>query len=391
MDWQASKDAIAVNDGTIREVTVAPFATGSEEPMTRVELALVSAADYDVRPGPRGLVIEVSPLAEMGSLDEPSGDTMASDVDPWSTPARRPTEEVQDASEVVASDQPADAATARRVRPRSRPGAAPATKLERVEAAKAGEGVVIHLVADGSVDNAASFTLADPPRLVVDLDGMKSVVPKPKVEVGRRLRAARARRHARRQGARGGGRRARRRSLRRPPRAAGAERSGDRARRRRRSRVGGGGGLRAGADGRRRAGAGRARARGRRGARAGARRPLRPASPRSRASSSSRSRIAIACVIRSEQAVDYLVYEPDPDTVVLSLTNALLEPEAAVRIAPEAPGPVSLVTAFEQPDVKTPEVRVVMKRAPNLKPAVTREGAILVVEFPHTGEAARPP
>ena len=44
------------------------------------------------------------------------------------------------------------------------------------------------------------------------------------------------------------------------------------------------------------------------------------------------------------------------------------------RIAPEASGPVSLVTAFDQPDVSVPEVRVVVKRAADLKPEVTRRG-----------------
>ena len=36
----------------MREVSVAPFATGAEEPMTRVEVVL-SGRDYDVRPAAR--------------------------------------------------------------------------------------------------------------------------------------------------------------------------------------------------------------------------------------------------------------------------------------------------------------------------------------------------
>jgi type IV pilus assembly protein PilQ len=53
---------------------------------------------------------------------------------------------------------------------------------------------------------------------------------------------------------------------------------------------------------------------------------------------------------------------------------------------------VSLVTAFEQPDVSRPEVRVVMKRAANLKPEVTRRGSLLMVDYPRTGAiAATPP
>ena len=172
VEWNASQDAVDVNDGTVVQVTVAPFATGSEDPMTRVELSLVSAADYDVRPGPRGLVIEVSPLAEMGALDEPHDDAMASDEDPWADSST-------DSAATGASDD---------FDPMAEDGAAPAPRvgsmLERVEATPAGAtGVVIHLVADGSVENASSFTLADPPRLVVDLVGLKSGA-REKTEVG---------------------------------------------------------------------------------------------------------------------------------------------------------------------------------------------------------------
>jgi len=50
------------------------------------------------------------------------------------------------------------------------------------------------------------------------------------------------------------------------------------------------------------------------------------------------------------------------------------------------------VTAFAQPEVETSEVRVVVKRAENLKPEISRRGSLLVIDFPHTGAiAARPP
>ena len=67
-------------------------------------------------------------------------------------------------------------------------------------------------------------------------------------------------------------------------------------------------------------------------------------------------------------------------------------PQAEVRLAPEKAGPVSLVTAFAQPDVEVDEVRIVVKRAANLVPEITQRGSLLVVDFPHTGAlAARPP
>ena len=59
-------------------------------------------------------------------------------------------------------------------------------------------------------------------------------------------------------------------------------------------------------------------------------------------------------VILGDKPLDYLVYEPDPETLVISISDAEIEPEAAVRIAPEAGGPVSLVTAFAQPESRPP-------------------------------------
>jgi type IV pilus assembly protein PilQ len=93
-------------------------------------------------------------------------------------------------------------------------------------------------------------------------------------------------------------------------------------------------------------------------------------------------------VVMSEEPVDYLLFEPSPDTVILTIQNASIDPEAAVRIAPEVAGPVSLVTAFEQPDVETREVRIVVKRANGLKPDITRRGALIVMDFPRDGTTA---
>jgi type IV pilus assembly protein PilQ len=86
-----------------------------------------------------------------------------------------------------------------------------------------------------------------------------------------------------------------------------------------------------------------------------------------------------------------MAYEPDPETLVLSFLGAVLDPEAAVRIAPEPGGPVSLVSSFEQPDVEHPEVRLVVKRASGLQPEISRRGSLLYVDFAHTGVAATPP
>jgi type IV pilus assembly protein PilQ len=96
-------------------------------------------------------------------------------------------------------------------------------------------------------------------------------------------------------------------------------------------------------------------------------------------------------VVLGERPVDYLLYEPSPDTVVLSIQNAVIDPEVAVRITPEPGGPVSLVTAFEQPETQSSEVRIVVKRAPDLKPQVSRRGSLIVVDFPRDGSVAATP
>ncbi|MBW2399297.1 MAG: type IV pilus secretin PilQ [Deltaproteobacteria bacterium] len=97
-------------------------------------------------------------------------------------------------------------------------------------------------------------------------------------------------------------------------------------------------------------------------------------------------------VIAGSEPIDYLVYEPDAETYVLSITNAVIDPRAEMRLAPEAAGPVSLITAFAQPDVEIDEVRIVVKRAANLVPEVTQRGSLLIIDFPHTGAlAVRPP
>jgi type IV pilus assembly protein PilQ len=96
--------------------------------------------------------------------------------------------------------------------------------------------------------------------------------------------------------------------------------------------------------------------------------------------------------IDADSTVKYQVMRPDKETVVVSLRNAALADGAATKIAPEQPGPVSLVTAFAQPKMKKPEVRVVIKRATGAKPTVTRDGDSLFIDFP-VGEAvaAKPP
>jgi type IV pilus secretin PilQ/predicted competence protein len=95
--------------------------------------------------------------------------------------------------------------------------------------------------------------------------------------------------------------------------------------------------------------------------------------------------------ILSDDSVPYTMSEPDATTVIISLPNAHISNDASDRIFPTAGGPISLIHAFQQPDVEVPEVRVVFTRAPNLTPVVSRRGSMLFVDFEDVGIAAAPP
>jgi type IV pilus assembly protein PilQ len=93
-------------------------------------------------------------------------------------------------------------------------------------------------------------------------------------------------------------------------------------------------------------------------------------------------------VVMGDGPLDYLVFEPDPETLVLSLQETALEPDAAVRIHAKPGAAISLVSAFEQPDVQKRETRVVVRRAAGLRPEISRKGDLLLLDFPRTGAVA---
>jgi type IV pilus assembly protein PilQ len=396
VDAGSIAEPVAVYDGTIQEITVSPYSSGSGEMMARVEISLVGAADYDVRPGDGGLVIEISTLAGMGPIgDGEQADQAAPEAesDPW---AVTPLENEEDASLV-----PSVPVATRK-----------ATVLTAIDARMEGDGALIHLLADGTVESAATFTLEDPARLVVDLPDVASRIESDRVDVGApQVERVRIGVHADKvRVVLDGGTAERPFDGRRViPVATGLVIA-----------LGGGEALenavvaamvnqgeartiapvedesqevpiaQAGIDGDSASGFDAMDTQARSAAAAGS-------VPDSGIvtiygveydTQAERDRV----VVLGEQPVDYLVYEPDPETVVLSIQGAAIDPEAAVRIAPEVSGPVSLVTAFDQPDVTIPEVRVVVKRAADLKPEVTRRGSLLIMDFPRTGAlAATPP
>jgi type IV pilus assembly protein PilQ len=95
--------------------------------------------------------------------------------------------------------------------------------------------------------------------------------------------------------------------------------------------------------------------------------------------------------ILSDDSLEYTMTTPDETTVVISMPSAQISTDASDRIFPHAGGPISLIHAFQQPDVEVPEVRVVFTRAPNLMPVVSRRGSMLFVDFEDVGIAAAPP
>lgn len=95
--------------------------------------------------------------------------------------------------------------------------------------------------------------------------------------------------------------------------------------------------------------------------------------------------------ILTDEAVTYTTTSPDATTLVVRIPDATISDEASDRIFPQAGGPISLIHAFQQPDLETPEVRVVFTRAPNQAPVVTRRGSMLFVDFQDMGVAAAPP
>jgi type IV pilus assembly protein PilQ len=431
VDFGEMVDPIAVYDGTIHEVTVVPFSVESGETMTRVEVSLAVAADYDVRPEDGALVIELVPLSEMILGEDASTETDATSVgddDPWAAAEDATSQDDETWQNTGELEEATTLA---------------ATTLKAVAARQVDDGLMIELQGDGTVESAVTFTLEDPARLVVDLPALKNEVEQARIELDA-PNASRLRIGAHPDKVRivvDAGPTAEpfdgRRVIPTPSGmiiALGSGANLDQAV--------------AQATAAPAPGAEPAEADGiamtlpeeadgiamtlpeeadgiamtlleeadsiavtlpeEADAADGEAMPGAEASEEAAATSiaaadqgsivtiygveydiqDERDRV----VVLAEHPVDYLIYEPDPETVVLSIQDAVIDPDAAVRIAPDPGGPLSLVTAFDQPDVPTPEVRVVVKRALNLKPEVWRRGALLVLDFPRSGGlAATPP
>jgi type IV pilus assembly protein PilQ len=383
---------VTVADGVVDVVRLSPYSTDSGEAMVRVEIDLADAADYDVSPSAEGLEIRVEALgaglASSGTEDEDPWATAVDEADPWAMPAAAD----EDAEPVIS--EPSEPAPE-------------ATRLEAVEARQVGEGSLVHLVADGTIASAETFTLENPARLVVDLPGLVSNMKGERVQVGSpRAERVRVGQHD---------------DMVRVVIDAGSAEEPFQGRRVLPADDGlvialGEGSELDWAVEEAMGGSTRMASATDAGDEAGDAEGDWLATPADEDadvapketetastgemdggtatvygvefdSQSEHDRI----VVMSDRPVDYLLYEPSPDTVVVSIQKAVIDPEAAVRIAPEPGGPVSLVTAFEQPETGGQEVRVVVKRAEGLKPQISRRGALVIVDFPREGMAEVPP
>jgi type IV pilus assembly protein PilQ len=358
------ESTIPVQQDGVEEIRVTPLGNQEAQATTRVEVVLAGPRSPQVTAGPEGVVIKLAPAGETANAQ-----------DPWTAPAGDEAAQAEDGSAGAWAGEPAEGELRE---------SHAATVLSGVDARAVGRGALVHLQGDGAVDSAQTFTLENPARLVIDLPAMKSKVAKKTVEVGS-PQVARVRVGTHEDKVRvvvdGGTAKAPFEGRRVVPVpsgliiALGSDPALD-------AEVASASGMPP-----------------THGALAAAEMPASP--PAKAAEPGGPAKITGVqfdpqperdrVVVLSEQPVDYLVYEPDPETLILSIADATIAPDAAVRIAPQKVAAVSLVTAFAQPDVKRPEVRVVVKRAAGLKPTVERQDNVLTMDFANNGKVAAVP
>jgi len=92
-----------------------------------------------------------------------------------------------------------------------------------------------------------------------------------------------------------------------------------------------------------------------------------------------RDRILIA----SDRVLDVQRVDADAETIIFRLNHAELEGGAAVRITAKDVGVVSSVTSFQQPEMDSPEARVVVKRVAGEEGVISRDGTNVWIDFAH--------
>jgi type IV pilus secretin PilQ/predicted competence protein len=399
---------VSVYDGLVDQVSVSSFGD-DDAGNARVEISLASWADYDIVSTPEGLSLRLysapgdEPEAQAPAAPEemPDEADAAAEEDPWAQAPSLAGEEAGDSQPMTMEQPPAT----------------PATALSGVEVTPAAPGVLLHMVADGAIESTESFVLENPARLVIDLPGLQNAAPKARVAVGGDLVS----------------------SVR-----VGAHPDKVRV-------VVDGGPAADGFEGRRLVpaanglfvtlGQGEALDEALAAALADAQ-PLAAAEPAAEEGADAMAQetapeegapeaLSLAdaeapdesvaeereerfpkadaasvvvhgihfdsqadkdrIVVLAEGPLEYELHTPDPETAILSIFDATIPKQAEGRITPPLGGPVSLITAFRQPDVERREVRIVVKRARDSEPEVQRHGSLIFMDFPNTGTAANAP
>jgi general secretion pathway protein D len=96
-------------------------------------------------------------------------------------------------------------------------------------------------------------------------------------------------------------------------------------------------------------------------------------------------------LVFADRPLEVETSELDPETLMLSIEGAVLDPSADTRIAPAPGGSVRHVSAFERADVPTHEVRIVIRRSGGVLPSVSQRGSITALEFPRPEIPVRDP
>ncbi len=145
---------------------------GTARPLTRLVVSSAGETEHSIAASPGGLLLDFVPVGE-------SIATSASPVAATAPPVAPPAGEMGSVIEPVAS------VPAEPVQPSRAPGAGvavaaterPATRLEGSEVLSQGREATIRVVGDGAIAYN-SFRLEDPPRLVLDLEGLVNAAPR---------------------------------------------------------------------------------------------------------------------------------------------------------------------------------------------------------------------
>lgn len=416
---------VAAYDGVVDVVTVSSFEDETGTPMSRVEVQLSVVGRAEVRSEADGLEIRIQPgMSDQALLDEALGDDADALVEPMLESEADAEADADALTLAPETDTPESSApwgpeseplaVSEATEVAVLPSAKPATKLTGLSVQPVAGGALVGLAADGTLDNLEVFTLANPARLVIDVHGIGTAPTARNVKVDSPFVTA----------ARVGAHEGKVRIV-----IDGGSQSGDFADRQ--LMPGATGLFVAIGDGDALAQAMTSALDANEAAYVATAATLATSAPAAADSTPAEAletapEMAVAPEMATEvaepvqaaaapqsseiyglsferlegmdrtavlasEAITYTTYSPDPATLVVRIPNAKISDEASDRLFPEQGGPVSMIQAFQQPDLAVPEVRVVFTRAPGQKPVFSTHGSTLFVDFEDMGVAAAAP